>query len=31
MKNLGLYGRVRHAVLIDGMSRQEAARVLAEK
>jgi transposase len=27
MKNVDLYGRVRHAVLIDGMSSREAARV----
>ncbi len=27
MKQVDLYGRVRHAVLIDGMSRREAARI----
>lgn len=27
MKHVDLYGRVRHAVLVDGMSRREAARV----
>ena len=27
MKHVDLYGRVRHAVLIDGMSRREAARI----
>ena len=27
MKQVDLYGRVRHAVLIDGMSRREAAKV----
>jgi hypothetical protein len=27
MKQLDLYGRVRHAVLIEGISRREAARV----
>ena len=27
MKNVDLYGRVRHAVLIDSMSSREAARV----
>lgn len=27
MKHVDLYGRVRHAVLVDGMSRREAARL----
>ena len=27
MKHVELYGRVRHAVLVDGMSRREAARI----
>ena len=27
MKHVDLYGRVRHAVLVDGMSRREAARI----
>ena len=27
MKRVELYGRVRHAVLVEGMSRREAARV----
>jgi len=28
MKQVDLYGRVRHAVLIDGVSRREAALIL---
>jgi len=27
LKHVELYGRVRHAVLVDGMSRREAARI----
>ena len=27
MKRVDLYGRVRHAVLVDGMSRRQAARI----